>query len=57
MFIDTHCHLTDRYTDGIENVISRATDASVGIMICPTANPEDIESALDIANKYDNIFC
>lgn len=57
MFIDTHCHLTDKYTDGIENVISRATDAGVGIMICPTADPNDIIDALKIANTYDNIFC
>lgn len=57
MFIDTHCHLTDRYTDGIENVISRATDAGVGIMICPTAAPGDIAQAIEIANLYDNIYC
>ena len=57
MFIDTHCHLTDAYTDGADKIIKRAIDANVGIMICPTANPEDIESALNIANKYDNIFC
>lgn len=57
MFIDTHCHLTDAYTDGADKIIKRAIEANVGIMICPTANPEDIESALDIANKYDNIFC
>lgn len=57
MFIDTHCHLTDKYTDSIDNVIKKAHDAGVGVMICPTADPNDIEYALKIANTYDNIFC
>ena len=57
MFIDTHCHLTDKYTDGIDAVISNACDAGVGIMICPTADPQDIPSAIQIANSYNNIYC
>ena len=57
MFIDTHCHLTDKYTDGLDAVIQNAYDANVGVLICPTADPNDIDSALRIANSYDNIFC
>ena len=57
MFIDTHCHLTDKYTDGLDAVIQNAHDANVGVLICPTADPNDIDSALRIANSYDNIFC
>ena len=57
MFIDTHCHLTDRYTDGADNVIRRAMDAGVGIMVCPTAEPDDIPGALALAEKHSNIFC
>lgn len=57
MFIDTHCHLTDKYTDGLDAVIQNAHNANVGVMICPTADPKDIDSALRIANSYDNIFC
>ena len=57
MFIDTHCHLTDRYTDGADAVIGRAVDAGVGIMICPTADPNDIPAAIGLADKYKNIFC
>ncbi len=57
MFIDTHCHLTDRYTDGLKDVLLRATNAGVGVMICPTAEPGDIPHAIEIANKYPNIFC
>ena len=56
MFIDTHCHLTDRYTDGADAVIKRAIDAGVGVMICPTADPGDIPSAIALAEKYKNVF-
>ncbi|MBR5625614.1 MAG: TatD family hydrolase [Alphaproteobacteria bacterium] len=57
MFIDTHCHLTDKYNDGADGAISRAIENNVGIMICPTADPNDIESALQIANSHKNIYC
>jgi TatD DNase family protein len=57
MFIDTHCHLTDKYTDGLESVINNAANTGVNIMICPTADPADIPHALQIANTNDNIFC
>lgn len=57
MFIDTHCHLTDKYADGADKVIQNAIDNNVKIMICPTADPADIPSALNIARQYDNIYC
>ena len=57
MFIDTHCHLTDKYTGGAEAVIERATIAGVGGLICPTADPADISDALKIANTYNNVYC
>ena len=59
MFIDTHCHLTDDYCSGTDNleVITRAVDAGVGIMICPTADPNDIPKALRLADKHNNIYC
>ena len=49
MFIDTHCHLTDKYTDGLDAVIQNEHNANVGVMICPTADPNDIDSALRIS--------
>ena len=57
MFIDTHCHLTDKYSDDVDNVIQRAVNTGVEIMICPTADPADIPSALHLAETYNNIFC
>ena len=59
MFIDTHCHLTDRHcADGVaEKAIANAMNAGVGIMICPTADPDDIQGALDLSHTYNNVFC
>ena len=57
MFIDTHCHLTDNYVSGdLNDVISRAVAAGVGMMICPTADPDDIPGAIKIAETHSNIF-
>ncbi len=57
MFIDTHCHLTDNYVNGdLGDVLNRAMDAGVGTIICPTADPEDVPSALRIADAHPNIF-
>lgn len=57
MFIDTHCHLTDNYVTGdMADVLSRASGAGVDTIICPTADPVDIKSALKIADTYPNIF-
>lgn len=56
MFIDTHCHLTDKYDDGVDAVITRAKNLNVGAMICATAEGTDINNALKIADSYDNIF-
>lgn len=56
MFIDTHCHLTDNYDDGIDAVIERAKKQGIGAMICATADPHDILPALNIAETHENIF-
>jgi TatD DNase family protein len=59
MFIDTHCHLTDNYCGDTNNndSIARAADAGVGVIICPTANPDDIPAALKLSERNNNIFC
>jgi len=59
MLIDTHCHLTDSHMSGDElnAVLGRASNAGVGTIICPTADPGDIDAALKIAENHDNIWC
>lgn len=59
MFIDTHCHLTDRLCSGdnVGAVIQRAHDVGVGMIICPTADPADIPGAIALANSRDDVYC
>lgn len=57
MLIDTHCHLTDNYVSGdLDDILTRAAAAGVGMIICPTANPADIPGAIKIAETHNNIF-
>lgn len=59
MFIDTHCHLTDKYVSdtGVDAVLAHAHAAGVNTIICPTADAADIPAALNLAETHDNIFC
>lgn len=56
MFIDTHCHLTDKYDADANSVIAHAKENGVGAMICATADPNDIIPALKIAQEHENVF-
>ncbi len=55
--VDSHCHLNyDRLSERIDDIVSRATDAGVGIMqtICTRMN--EVSQIRDIAYKYENVF-
>ncbi len=58
MLIDTHCHLTYDYSSvgGADAVIARALALGVDVMICPTADPEDIAAAIALSEQHPNIF-
>ena len=56
MFIDTHCHLTDKYAIETDSIIARANESGVKALICATANPLDISGALELAQKHQNLF-
>ena len=58
MLVDTHCHLVYDFSTigGTDAVMARATAAGVGIMICPTADPEDIISTIKLVESHDNLF-
>lgn len=57
MIIDTHCHLDDkRFDEDLLEVLKRAKDKKVLACIIPGANPDDLEKAKDISQKYDELF-
>ncbi|DAB40884.1 MAG TPA: hydrolase TatD [Sulfurovum sp. UBA12169] len=57
MIIDTHCHLDDsRYKEDLEEVLERAKDKGVERYIIPGADPQTLERAFEIAQKYENVY-
>jgi TatD DNase family protein len=57
MIIDTHTHLdNEKYYDDIEEVIKRAKLNGVEKFIIPAAHPKDIKKAVELANRYDDIY-
>jgi len=57
MIIDSHCHLDDeRYNDDIDEVIKRAKEQGVERFIIPGADPATLERAVELSNKYKEIY-
>ena len=57
MLIDTHIHLDDtRYDEDLEEVLERARAAKVERFIIPGADASTLDKAIDIAEKYDDIY-
>lgn len=57
MIIDTHIHLDDeRYREDFEEMIQRALGAGVKSFIIPGAHPSTLERAVELCEKYDNIY-
>lgn len=56
MFTDTHCHLSKEDYDNINEVIGRAKQNKVDRLIICGCDKKGIMEAVDIANKYPNIY-
>ena len=57
MIIDTHCHLDDeRYKEDLDQVLENAKQHGVDKFIIPGADPKTLERAIEIAQKYENVY-
>jgi TatD DNase family protein len=57
MIIDTHVHLDDeRYRDDFDEMIARARDAGVEAFIIPGAHPATLPRAVELCEKYDDLY-
>jgi TatD DNase family protein len=57
MIIDTHCHLDhEKYNSDLDEVIQRSIEHNVKGMLIPGADPKDLPKAIEICEKYENIF-
>ena len=57
MIIDTHTHLdNEKYYNDLDEVIKRAKENGVEKFIIPAANPKDIKRAVEISEKYEDVY-
>ena len=59
MYIDVHCHLTGGEfgaVGGVEEVLKRAKEQGVGIVICSGFDLASSYIAKDLAEKYENVY-
>ena len=57
MIIDTHTHLDNvKFKDDVDEVIKRAEEAGVKKFIIPAADPKDLPRAVELSEKYENIY-
>ena len=56
MYIDTHCHLTDKRYEEINLIVSEYEKYSVSSVITMGCNLTDTIDSLKLAEKYDSIY-
>ncbi len=57
MLVDSHVNLHgEKFTDDLDEVIARARDNGVGVMLNICCELAKFDEVLDIAKKYDNIY-
>jgi TatD DNase family protein len=58
LIVDSHCHLDyDGLGDRLHDVLARAQDAGVGLMLSISSRVRKFDGVLAIAEKYPNVFC
>lgn len=57
MLIDTHAHLyLDRFKPDLDDVITRAHDAGVEVIILPAIDVPSIHAALALCDRYEGVY-
>lgn len=57
MLVDTHAHIyLDAFYDDLDEVISRAREAGVKIIVLPAIDVPSIHRAVDLCTKYDGLY-
>lgn len=58
MLVDSHCHLDfPDFAEERDAVVARAVAASVGMMVTISTRVGRFPAILEIAERYDNVFC
>lgn len=58
MLVDSHCHLDfPDFADELDQVVQRARDAGVGLMLTICTHLTRFPRVLAVAERYDDIYC
>src|SRR3546814_15241621 len=58
MLVDSHCHLDfPDFADELDAVVERAREAGIGRLLTICTSLTRLEKNLEIADRYDEIFC
>ena len=58
MLVDSHCHLDfATFTDDLDDVVARAGETGVGMMVTIATSIEGCGSARRVAERFPNIYC
>ena len=56
MLVDTHCHVLSEYYEDIEEVVQRAHDMGVRMILVNGVNGKSNREVLDLVQKYDIVY-
>ena len=56
MFTDTHCHISKKDYENIDEIIKNATEAGIHKMINNGADYESNQEVLEISSKFSNVY-
>ena len=56
MLVDTHCHIFREYYDDIDEVVMRAKDAGVMMLVVNGIDRRTNEEVLELVKKYDIVY-
>lgn len=56
MFIDTHCHISNKYYNNIEEIINECLSNKVNQMILSCCEKDDIDESLQLIDKYNCLY-
>lgn len=56
MLVDTHCHILTEYYEDIDEIVQRAKDAGVGMIIVNGVNHQSNVEVLKLVSKYDIVY-
>ena len=56
MLVDTHCHIFGEYYEDIDEIVMRAKDAGVGMLIVNGIDRRTNEEVLSLVSNYDIVY-